>query len=74
MHHNDNWPPQIRALRCWLMRMIVASASTATAALMIAWVGLLVYVVHAAAVATMPVLSGVPQAAGYILQWILSRM
>ena len=74
MHHNDNRSPWALAFRRSLMRAAVALLSVASAALMVAWIGVLVYVVHAAALSTAPVLTTLASHASQLLQWIWSQV
>ena len=74
MHHNDNWSPRALAFRRSLMRAAVAVLSMISVVLMAAWIGLLVYVVHAAAVSTAPFLATTVSGASHLLQWIWSQV
>ena len=74
MYHNDNWSPRALAFRRLLVRAAVAVLSVASVVLMAAWIGLLVYVVHAAAVSTAPLLATTVSAASQLLQWIWSQV
>ena len=73
MHHNDNWSPQIRELRRRLMRAAVAALSVASVVLTIAWISLLIYLVHAAAISTAPFLAMIVSDASHFLRWVRSR-
>ena len=74
MHHNDNWSPWALAFRRSLMRVAVAVLSMVSVVLMVAWISLLVYTVHAAAVTTAPVLVTIVSRASQIVQWICSQV
>ena len=72
MHHNDNWSPQIRDIRRRLMRATVAALSVASVVLTIAWISLLIYLVQAAAVSTVPLLTTIASDASHFLRWVWS--
>ena len=56
------------------MRVSVAVLSIVSVVLMVAWISLLVYTVHAAAVTTAPVLVTIVSRASQIVQWIWSQV
>ena len=72
MHHNDNWSPWALAFRRSLMRAAVAVLSVASVVLMAAWIILLIYLVHAAAVSTVPFLVTIASDASHFLRWVWS--
>ena len=74
MHHNDNWSPQVRAFRRLLMRAAMAVLSVVSVVVIAAWIGLIIYVVHAAAASTAPVLMTIAWSAFQAVQWIWSQV
>ena len=50
MHHNDNWSPQMRAVRGWFARLVTVSAVIFVALLTAGWIGLIAYYLHVAVV------------------------